>query len=383
MPTYSRVDIDFPYGEGIYLYDNNGKKYLDFLSGIAVTSLGHGDKDLKKALHDSVEKVWHTSNLFNIPGQEELGTKLVEKTFADLVFFTNSGTEAIECLIKVARKYQGKNNGKYRIITFEGAFHGRTMGALSATGKYLNGFEPALDGFDKVPMNDIEAVKNCVTDKSAAILIEPIQGEGGIVTVKNDFLKQLRELSDEKNLLLCFDEIQCGMGRTGELFAHHHWGVKPDIMAIAKGLGGGFPIGACLASSKVGSEMIPGTHGTTFGGNPLAMSAGNVVIDKITSDGFLGNVVKVSKFLDKSLCELQNKHDVKIKEIRGIGLMKGIQFFSNPNSLVKLLRDNNLLVVSAANNVIRLLPPLIVEKSNIEEAYKILDKTITNWSVDK
>ena len=383
MPTYSRVDIDFPHGEGIYLYDNHGKKYLDFLSGIAVTSLGHGDKDLKEALHYSIEKVWHTSNLFNIPGQEELGAKLVEKTFADLVFFTNSGTEAIECLIKVARKYQGKNNGKYRIVTFEGAFHGRTMGALSATGKYLNGFEPALDGFDKVPMNDIDAVRNCITDKSAAILIEPIQGEGGIVAVKKDFLKQLRQLSDERKLLLCFDEIQCGMGRTGELFAHHHWGVTPDIMAIAKGLGGGFPIGACLATSKVGSEMISGTHGTTFGGNPLAMSAGNVVIDKITSDGFLGNVVKVSKFLDKLLCDLQNKHKFKIKEIRGVGLMKGIQFFSDPNSLVKLLRDNNLLVVSAANNVIRLLPPLIVEMSNIEEAYEILDKTISDWSADK
>lgn len=381
IPVYTRANVTFERGEGAYLYSEAGEKYLDFLSGIAVNSLGHCHPHLVAALTDQAKKLWHTSNIFYTDGLKKLSACLVENTFADTAFFCNSGTEATEAGIKAVRKYfdeTGKPD-KYRIITFEGAFHGRTLGAIAATGtaKVLEGFEPRLDGFDKVAV-DIEAVKKAITPQTAAILIEPLQGEGGIKPLPEGFLKNLRNICDENDLLLFLDEVQCGVGRTGKLFAHEWEGIEPDLMAIAKGIGSGFPLGGLLLKEKVGATLKAGSHGTTFGGNPLAMSVGNAVLDIILAKGFLENVQKTGAKLKERLAALKQKFPNIITEVRGQGLMLGIKLadkYKNDDIKNKLL-ENKLIVNSAGDNVIRILPPLIIDDSHIDEALKILEKVL-------
>tara|TARA_Y100001970_G_scaffold282043_1_gene394069 strand:+ start:3972 stop:5129 length:1158 start_codon:yes stop_codon:yes gene_type:complete len=385
MPTYAPSDLTFEKGEGAYLYDSNGKSYIDFSSGIAVTSLGHNHPVLIKALRNAVDKVWHLSNLYTIDGQKDLADKIVKNSFAETVFFTNSGAESVECLIKIVRKYFNhlKKPEKYRIITFEGAFHGRTLATLSAgkQKKHLDGFGPHLDGFDQVSFFDINELKNSISDNTAAILLEPIQGEGGIRVFPDDFIYQVKELSEKNNILLCFDEVQTGIGRTGNLFAHQRWDLSPDIVATAKGLGGGFPVGACLSTAKVAAGMMPGTHGSTFGGNPLAMAAGNAVIDTILGDKFLEKVVNLGEKLKYYLNKIKFRHKGKLEEIRGRGLMIGLKFNDSTEGLVDLLRNNGLLTVPAGDNVIRLLPPLVVEEKDIIKACNIIDEVIKNWNI--
>tara|TARA_Y100000590_G_scaffold452174_1_gene594813 strand:+ start:2110 stop:3282 length:1173 start_codon:yes stop_codon:yes gene_type:complete len=383
MPTYNRSSLSFEEGEGAYLFDSKGKKYLDFMSGIAVSSLGHSHPKLIAELKKAIEKPWHVSNLFTIVDQTKLANKLVENCFAESVFFTNSGAEALECLIKVVRKYFYNINqsDRFRIITFEGAFHGRTLATLAAGGKknHLEGFGPVVDGFDQIPFGDFEKAKEIINNTSAAFLIEPIQGEGGIREVPEGYLKHLKKLSEDNGMLLCFDEVQCGIGRAGKLFAHQIWDIVPDVMAIAKGLGGGFPIGACLATRKSCQGMIAGTHGSTFGGNPLAMAAANAVLDAIIEDDLISNVDLMGRKLKDSLKKLASKHYTKIEEIRGTGLMLGIKFKLNPDSLVEVLLNRGLLVVGASDNVIRLLPPLVINDSHLKEALDIIDAAISQW----
>ncbi|HET6223911.1 MAG TPA: aspartate aminotransferase family protein, partial [Dongiaceae bacterium] len=308
MPTYNRADVAFERGEGAYLYATDGRRFLDFTCGIAVTALGHAHPHLVKTLTEQAQKVWHTSNLFRIPHQERLAQRLVAATFADTVFFGNSGAEAMECSIKVARKYHAANGQpeRFRIITFEGAFHGRTLATLAAGGqqKYLDGFGPKADGFDQVPFGDVKALAKAITPATAAILIEPVQGEGGVRPVPSEFLRHLRETCDEHGMLLVFDEIQTGMGRTGKLFAHEWAGVTPDVMAVAKAIGNGFPMGACLATAKAASGMTAGTHGSTYGGNPLAMAVGNAVLDVMLAEGFLDRVQQTASHLRQQLAML-------------------------------------------------------------------------------
>ncbi len=384
MPTYSPSNLTFERGEGAYLYDSNGKSYIDFSSGIAVTSLGHNHPVLVKALKSAADKVWHLSNLYTIEGQKQLADKFVSNCFADTVFFTNSGTESLECLIKIVRKYFNHINKpkKYRIITFEGAFHGRTLAALSAgkQKKHLDGFGPPLDGFDQVSFFDFKELKDKINDNTAAILLEPIQGEGGIRVFPDKFIYQVKELSEKNNILLCFDEVQTGIGRTGNLFAHQIWDISPDIVATAKGLGGGFPVGACLATEEVAAGMVPGTHGSTFGGNPLAMAAANAVMDTILESKFLEKVSNLGEKLKSHLNKIKLNHKDRIQEIRGRGLMVGLKFNCPTEGLVNLLRTNGLLTVPAGDNVIRLLPPLIVKENDITKACNIIDETIKNWN---
>ncbi len=384
MPTYAPSELIFTSGQGAYLYDNNGKSYIDFSSGIAVTSLGHSHPVLTKALKNAIDKVWHLSNLYTIEGQKQLADKIVNNSFAETVFFTNSGAESIECLIKVVRKYFNHINKpeKYRIITFEGAFHGRTLAALSAGNqkKHLDGFGPHLDGFDQVSFFDIGELKNSISDNTAAILLEPIQGEGGIRVFPDEFIYQVKDLTDKNEILLCFDEVQTGIGRTGNLFAHQRWDLTPDLVASAKGLGGGFPVGACLSTAKVAAGMLPGTHGSTFGGNPLAMAAGNAVIDTVLGDNFLTQVTNLGAKLKIQLNKIQIKHKAKLAEIRGTGLMLGLKFNCSTEGLVDLFRKNGLLTVPAGDNVIRLLPPLVVNEIDIDKACNIIDESIENWT---
>ena len=372
LPTYARSDLVFESGDGAYLTTVSGDKYLDFGAGIAVTSLGHAHPHLVQALCSQAEKLWHTSNLYQIPGQERLAKRLVENTFADCVFFTNSGTEAIECAIKMARKHfaSRKMPERYRLITFEGAFHGRTLGAIAAGGqdKYLDGFGPALEGFDQVKLGDIEAVKAALTEETAGILIEPVQGEGGIRTVEWSFLRALRELCDQEGLLLIFDEVQSGVGRTGKLFAHEWSGIEPDIMAVAKGIGGGFPLGACLATEHAGQGMVPGTHGSTFGGNPLAMSVGNAVLDIVLEDGFFESVLNKSILLKQKLAQIVDENSDIFELVRGEGLMIGLKCKVPVQSVVTELLEHKLLTVGAGENVLRLLPPLTIGDVEINEA---------------
>ncbi len=383
MPTYSPSNLHFETGEGAYLFDKAGKKYLDFSSGIAVTSLGHNYPSLVEALKLAANKVWHVSNLHVIGGQKELADKLVGNCFADTVFFTNSGAESVECLIKIVRKHfnHKKYHNKYRIITIEGAFHGRTLATLSAgkQKKHLDGFGPELDGFDQVSFGDIDLLKAAINDQTAAILIEPIQGEGGIREMPEDYIYQIKELTEKNDLLLCFDEVQTGIGRTGSLFAHQAWNIKPDIVATAKGLGGGFPVGACLATESAASGMIPGSHGSTFGGNPLAMASANAVIDTILSKNFLNEVIQMGENLKFNLVNLKKKYPECITEVRGKGLMLGVKFNSPVSEIVSLLQENGLLTVPAGDNVMRLLPPLIINEAEIIQACKILDETISRW----
>ena len=378
LPTYARVDLAFERGEGVWLYTPEGDRYLDFTSGVAVNALGHVHPALVKAITDQAQKVWHVSNLYRIPEGERLAERLCEATFADTVFFQNSGTEAIECCIKMARKYQSASGmpERYRIVTFEGAFHGRTLAALAATGnkKYLDGFGPPSAGFDQVPFNDIEAVKKAITTETAAILIEPLMGEGGVRVVPNPFLRQLRELCDKHGLLLIFDEIQTGFGRTGDLFCYQHTGVTPDVMAVAKALGGGFPVGACLATTDASKGMTAGTHGSTFGGNPLAMAVGNAILDVMLRPGFLDQVKKMSLLLKQRLAEIKDRYTGIISEVRGEGLLIGLKAVPPAGELVDALRAEKMITVGAGDNVVRLLPPLIIDEAEISDAVSRIDR---------
>lgn len=380
MDTYAPPDLVFDHGKGARLFTGDGEGYLDFISGIAVNCLGHAHPKAVAALTEQAGKLWHLSNMFKVPAGIELADKLTKATFADRVFFTNSGAEAMECALKTARRYHFVNGNpqRYRIITFTGAFHGRTYGAINAGGnpKYLEGFGPAMEGFDQVEFGDHEALKAAISDETAAICIEPVQGEGGVRAVPEQCLRGLRQLCDEHGLMLIYDEVQCGAGRTGKLFAHQ-WveGAEPDIMASAKGIGGGFPMGACLATEAAAAGMVVGTHGSTYGGGPLAMAVGNVVFDELTADGFLDHVVDVSNYLGQQLHGLMDRHPDKIKEIRGKGLLVGIQLKDgfDPKKLVPLARDRHLLIGAAGDNVARLAPPLVITKDDASEAVAVLD----------
>ncbi|PSJ54836.1 aspartate aminotransferase family protein [Kumtagia ephedrae] len=370
--TFARAPLSFERGEGCWLIDERGQRYLDFAGGIAVNSLGHSHPALVSALTEQAQKLWHVSNLYEIPGQRRLAERLVANSFADKVFFTNSGAEALECAIKTARRYQyvSGHPERFRTITFEGAFHGRTLATIAAGGqaKYLEGFGPKVDGFDQVPFGDMEALEKAIGPETAAILIEPVQGEGGVREVPTAMLKRLRELCDQHGLLLVYDEVQCGIGRTGKLFAYERAGVAPDLMAIAKGIGGGFPMGACLATDDAASGMTPGVHGTTFGGNPLAMAVGNAVLDVVLADGFLDEVARKALLFKQGLAGLADEFPEVIEEVRGAGLLLGIKC-RQPNAKVSAaLRDEKLLTVPAGDNVVRLLPPLIVGDEEIRDA---------------
>jgi acetylornithine/N-succinyldiaminopimelate aminotransferase len=378
LPTYARIDLAFERGEGAWLFTAEGEKYLDFTSGVAVNALGHAHPALVKALDEQARKVWHVSNLYRIPEGEKLAARLCEMSFADTVFFQNSGAEAIECAIKMARKYQSASGrpDRYRIVTFEGAFHGRTLAAIAATGnkKYLEGFGPPVDGFDQVPFGDLEAVKKAIGPHTAAILIEPIMGEGGVRVVPTPFLKSLRQLCDQHKLLLIFDEIQTGLGRTGDNFAYERTGVEPDVMTLAKALGGGFPVGACLATSEAGKGMTAGTHGSTFGGNPLAMAVGNAVLDEMQKPEFLDNVRKNALLLKQRLAEIKDRYASVISEVRGEGLLVGLKMIPAASEMVDELRAEKMITVAAGDNVVRLLPPLIIGEHEVSEAVARIDR---------
>jgi acetylornithine/N-succinyldiaminopimelate aminotransferase len=376
--TYSRAPFRFVRGEGVWLFTEDGERYLDFAAGIAVNSLGHAHPHLVAALKDQADKVWHLSNLYDVPGQETLGRRLADATFADKVFFTNSGAEALECAIKTARRYHFAKGhaGKFHVITFEGAFHGRTLATIAAGGqeKYLEGFGPKAPGFYQVPFGDIAAVRDAISDETAAILIEPIQGEGGIRTASKAFLQELRRLCDEYGLLLILDEVQTGVGRSGRLFAHEWAGVTPDIMAIAKGIGGGFPLGACLATADAASGMVAGTHGTTYGGNPLAMAVGNAVLDVVLADGFLDHVRAMALVFRQGLAGLKDRFPDVIEGIRGDGLLIGVKAKVPVAELLQAVRAEKLLAVSAGDNVLRLLPPLTVTAEEAREGLARLER---------
>ena len=379
MPTYARADIAFDKGEGCWLTTVDGDRYLDFGAGIAVASLGHAHPHLVEALMTQGAKLWHTSNLFQMPGGEVLARRLTEATFADLVFFTNSGAEANEAAIKMARKRQSVNGHpeRYRIITFEGAFHGRTLATIAAGGqaKYLEGFGPKVDGFDQLPLGDLEAVRSAITAETAAILIEPIQGEGGVRVVAPAFLRGLRQICDDHDLLLILDEIQTGVGRTGRFSAHEHAGIAPDIMTIAKGIGGGFPLGACLATADAAKGLTTGTHGTTFGGNPLAMAIGNAVLDVVLAPGFIERVGRFGLLMRQKLAELRDHHPQIIEEIRGEGLLVGLKLKLAPSAFAAAARAQKLLTIPAGDDVVRLLPPLIISEEELSEGVRRLDRT--------
>ncbi|MEM7619408.1 MAG: aspartate aminotransferase family protein [Pseudomonadota bacterium] len=376
LPTYARIDLRFEKGQGAYLITETGERYLDFGAGIAVNALGHAHPHLVEALTQQAGKLWHTSNLYHIPGQEKLAARLAQNTFADKVFFSNSGAEALECCLKMARKFHAFHNHdeRFRFIAFDGAFHGRTLATIAAGGqqKYLEGFGPPLAGFDHVTFGDLEAVKAAITDETAAILIEPIQGEGGIRVAEWRFLRQLRELCDQHDVLLIFDEVQCGVGRTGKLFAHEWSGITPDIMAVAKGIGGGFPLGACLATQKAACGMSAGTHGSTFGGNPLAMAVGNAVLDVVLEDGFLQAVQDKALWLRQRLAEVVDENADIFELIRREGLMLGLKCKIPNTTVVDALLQQKLLTVPAGDNVVRLLPPLIVTEEDMAKACECL-----------
>ena len=372
LPTYARSELVFERGQGAFLFTASGDRFLDFASGVAVTALGHAHPHLVNALAEQSKKLWHVSNLHRIPGQERLAERLCQETFADYVFFANSGAEAVEGAMKVARRYHFAQGApeRYRFVTFEGAFHGRTLATISAGGqaKHLEGFGPPADGFDHVAAGDIGAVEAAIDDTTAGIVIEPIMGEGGMREVSWPFLRDLRALCDEKGILLVLDEVQSGMGRTGRLFAHEWAGITPDVMASAKGLGGGFPVGAVLATEEIGSAMTPGSHGSTFGGNPLATAVGNAVLDVVLPPGFLDNVAAMGLRLKQRLAGLKDEHGGIIEAIRGQGLMVGLKCKVPNQALLQSLAAERMLTVQAGDNVVRLLPPLIVGEAEIDEA---------------
>lgn len=367
--VFSRIPLAFERGEGVWLETTDGERFLDFAAGIAVNSLGHAHPHLVAALSNQAAKLWHVSNLYDIPDQRRLGERLAANTFADKVFFTNSGAEALECAIKTARRfhYAAGQPDRFRIITFEGAFHGRTLATIAAGGqkKYLEGFGPKVEGFDQVPFGDLEAVKAAIGPETAGILVEPVQGEGGLRPASAAFLAGLRALCDEHGLLLIFDEVQCGVGRTGRLFAYQWSGIAPDIMAIAKGIGGGFPVGACLATTEAAAGMTAGVHGTTFGGNPLAMAVGNAVLDVVLEDGFLEEVQRKALLMKQGLAAVADEFPDVIGEIRGQGLMLGLKCVVPNTSVQAALREQKLLSVGAGDNVVRLLPPLTITDAEI------------------
>ena len=381
--NYNRKKISFKYGKGSYLFSTDKKKYLDFVQGIAVNSLGHAHPKLVKTIKNQSNKLWHVSNAFQIPEGEKLAQKLCKKTFADYVIFQNSGAEATEASVKVARRYFysiGKPN-KNRILCIKNSFHGRTLAAIFASGskKMTEGFGPKIAGFDHFKFGDHESLKNKINKNTAAIMIETIMGEGGIKVIPNWCLRELRKLCDKKKILLILDEVQCGVGRSGDFFAFEKSKVKPDIVPIAKGIGGGFPIGAVLMTKKVATGIIPGSHGSTFGGNPLAMSVGNTVMDIVSNKKFLKNVNNLSKYFFLKLNKIKDKYPKIIKDIRGKGLLIGIQLHENPNKFIKKLMDRRLLTIRAAENTIRILPPLNVKKKEIDISLKIISKVCENF----
>ncbi len=384
MATYARADIAFVRGEGAYLVDEAGRRYLDFAAGIAVNALGHAHPRLVAVLQEQAARLWHTSNLYRIPEQERLAARLVETSFADAAFFCNSGAEAVEGGIKLCRKYHSATGRpeRWRIVTCAGAFHGRTLATLAAAQnpKHLDGFGPPIEGFDQVPFGDLDAVRRAIGEGTAAILVEPIQGEGGIRPADLEFLRGLRGIADEFGLLLFLDEVQCGMGRTGRLWAHEWAGVAPDVMAVAKGIGNGFPMGVVLATAEAARGMTPGSHGSTFGGNQLASAVGLAVLEEVLAPGFLERVESVGRYLREALEELVSRHGAVFDAVRGAGLMLGLVACPSNLELVARLREEGLLTVPADENVVRLLPPLIIEESHVDEAVAILDRVAAAWS---
>jgi acetylornithine/N-succinyldiaminopimelate aminotransferase len=376
--NYNRKKISFKYGKGSFLYSKNGTRYLDFVQGIAVNSLGHANPYLVRAINKQSKKLWHVSNAFIIPEGEKLAKRLTKKTFADYVIFQNSGAEATEAAIKIARRYFysiGKPK-KNRILCVKNSFHGRTLAAIYASGskKMTEGFGPKVDGFDHFEFGNHKSLKKSITSKTAAIMVETIMGEGGIKVIPDWCLKELRKICNKKKILLILDEVQCGIGRSGSFFAFDSSKIKPDIVPIAKGIGGGFPLGAVLMNKKVAVGMTAGTHGSTFGGNPLAMSVGNAVLDQIYKKGFLTNVKKLSKYFHSELNKLKKEFPKVIKEVRGVGFLIGLQLFNDQTQFIKKLMDHKLLTIKAADNVIRILPPLNVKKQEIDLALKTIKK---------
>jgi acetylornithine/N-succinyldiaminopimelate aminotransferase len=383
LKTYNRKKISFKKGKGSFLYSTKGEKYLDFVQGIAVNCLGHSNDYLNKSINIQAKKLWHVSNAFIIPEQERLAKRLTTNTFADFVAFQNSGAEATEASIKFARRYfhsigQPKKN---RILCLNGSFHGRTLAAVFASNnkKAMEGFYPKVEGFDHFNFGDHKSLEKSITSKTAAIMVETVLGEGGIKVIPSYCLKGLRKLCDKKKILLILDEVQCGIGRSGKFFAFEHAKIKPDIVPIAKGIGGGFPLGACLVNKKVASGMAPGIHGTTFGGNPLAMSVGNAVLDVILKRNFLKEVQKISKYFNQELNKIQKAYPKIIKEVRGLGLLIGLKISVDQTKFIKNLMDNRLLTIRAAENVVRILPPLNVKKNEIDLAISILKKVCKNY----
>ena len=383
--NYNRRKIAFRRGKGSFLYATNGKKYLDFVQGIAVNSLGHANPHLIRAINNQAKKVWHVSNAFIIPEGEKLAKRLTQKTFADSIIFQNSGTEATEAAIKVAKRYfysKGKPN-KNRILCVKNSFHGRTIAAIFASGskKMTEGFGPKVGGFDHFRFGNHKSLKKAITNKTAAIMVEPIMGEGGIKVIPDWCLRELRKICNKKKILLILDEVQCGIGRTGKFFAFEYSGVKPDIVPVAKGIGGGFPIGAVLMTKKVASVMVPGTHGSTFGGNPIAMNVGNAVLDQIFKKGFLKNIQKTSKYFHNELNKIKKDYPKLIKEVRGVGLLIGLQLFIDQSKFIQKLQDNKLLTIRAGENVVRILPPLNVKKPEIDLSIKIIRKVCKEFKL--
>jgi acetylornithine/N-succinyldiaminopimelate aminotransferase len=381
LPVFARVDLAFERGEGCWLTATNGDRYLDFASGVAVNALGHCHPHVVEAITEQAKKLIHVSNLYRIPEGERLAERLCDMSFADYVFFANSGAEAMEGVIKLVRKHQSASGHpeRYRIITFEGCFHGRTLATLAAAKnkKHLDGFGPPVEGFDQVPLGDIEAVKRAITPETAGILIEPLQGEGGVRMAPPAFFKALRALCDEKGLLLAFDEVQTGIGRLGEMFGYQKFGVTPDVMGLAKGLGAGFPIGAVLATTEAANGMAPGTHGSTFGGNPLAVAAGNAVLDVVEKPGFLDHVRQMALLFKQRLAEIKDRHPGVIEEVRGEGLLIGLKAKVPAGELIDAMRTEKLLSVAAGDNVARLVPPLIAAEAEIADAVARVDRACT------
>ena len=385
MPVYPRSEVRPVRGEGPYLYGEQGEKYLDFAAGIAVNLLGHGHPHLTKAIQDQAATLMHVSNLYGSPQGEAFAKRLVDSTFADTVFFTNSGVEAVECAIKTARRYHysGGNPHKTNLITFSNAFHGRTMATISATDqpKMIDGFAPLLPGFTVVPFDDLDAALAAMDENTAGFLLEPIQGEGGIRPASKEFIQGLRKACDDNDLMLIFDEVQCGVARTGYLYAYEYYGVTPDIMSSAKGIGGGFPLGACLATEKAARGMVIGTHGSTYGGNPLAMAAGQAVFDVVANDEFLAHVRQISERLRSALEQMIPNHDHLFDSVRGLGLMLGIKLKSDSRAFVAYLRTKGLLTVAAGDNVVRVLPPLNIDESHVQEFVERLSAAAAEYEV--
>ena len=381
MQTYARYNVTFEKGEGVYLFDTAGRRYLDFGSGIAVNSVGHCHPHLVEALKSQAEVFWHCSNLYHIPDQQRLADRLTANSFADAVFFNNSGNEAVEMMAKIARKYQFENGHpeRYRVISIEGAFHGRSLAMLSAgkQEKHLHGFGPEVDGFDQVAFGNLNEMRAAITPETAAIIFEPVQGEGGIRAMDVTYVKALRDLADEFGLLLMADEVQTGVGRTGKMFGYQWFGIEPDVMALAKGLGGGFPVGATLATEKVAASMGAGSHGSTFGGNPLAMAVANAVLDVVLADGFMENVMTTGKKLHDAMNDLTAKYPTLFAEVRGIGMHLGLRCRENVvnNDIVVKAMENGLLVVPAGDNVVRMIPPMTITEEHVNEAISIMEKS--------